>query len=203
MEEAAEAALADESTSFISVLKRGLSPWENQKVYEEVELYIKGRDRIDLVRALEGHRVHIFGGTVDRKQWKGALKGMHNITVHPPVDYNEAIALMKQSKIVLNSSIKNKLGAHERIFTAAACGAAVVTNDNPYIAQSFTDGRDMVLYKRSRFDALNDRVVGLLADEGARDKMAAAGRKAVMQNHTWDHRVTQIFKAFFEKSSRI
>lgn len=192
MEDAAAAALGDEETSFMSLLKTRLSPWEHQNVYEEVEMYIKGKDRLDLLEAFEENHVHVFGNSVDQADWNSLLKKKAHITVHPAVGYEEAIAIMQQSKVVLNSSIKNKLGAHERIFTAAACGAAVVTNGNPYMRKQFVHDKEILFYQRNDMPALNASVHTLLNDEQKRENLASAGRQRVMQHHTWDCRVQEL-----------
>lgn len=194
MDQAAEAALGDNTTSFISVLEEQLDPKEYQQVYEEVEMYIKGVDREELLNAFPDHPVHVFGGSVDQSGWKDRIKKHSNIIVHDPVSYHEALEIMKRSKVVLNSSIKNKLGAHERIFTAAACGAVVVTNDNPLMQQYFRDGKDLFLYDRLNFEKTRRQVQDVLDDENKRLQIAEAGRACVMSAHTWDHRVEQLLK---------
>ncbi|MEI8365185.1 MAG: glycosyltransferase [Parachlamydiaceae bacterium] len=193
MDEAIEATFADDITSFITILASQLDPWMHHKVFEEVEIYVKGRERLDLLNAVHGCTVHVFGNNAtNEKGWAELLVNNKNVVVHPSVSYNESIEIMKQSKVVLNSSIKNKLGAHERIFTAAACGAVVVTNKNPYIADNFAHGIDMLLYSRTAMSGINDEVLDLLSDEKKRSQMAASGTKRVMQFHTWDCRVNTL-----------
>jgi spore maturation protein CgeB len=188
MEEAAQVALMDDHTSFMTALAKNLDPVACPYVFEEVELYIKGMDRLRLLKAFEGHRVHVFGGGIGNADWKKLLKKHSNLIVHPSVSYDQALEIMKQSKIVLNSSIKNKQGAHERIFTASACGAVVVTNDNPLLREYFKDG-EMVFYQENNLNQLDSIADKLLKNEKYRSEIAAAGRGRVMQEHTWDHRV--------------
>ena len=69
--------------------------------------------------------------------WKKYFEKQSNIIVHDAVPYAESLEIMKQSKIVLNSSIKNKFGAHERIFAGLASGALVLTNENIYLKEYF------------------------------------------------------------------
>ena len=199
MEKAVALALSDTATSFIVALQQtfhGVNADEAtlQKAFEEVELYIKGRDRIDLIHAVQDHEVHVFGSTIDTKDWKKHFKNKPNVIVHDPIPYPETKKVMQQSKIVLNSCIKNQYGAHERIFCAAACEAVVVTNDNPFLREHFSDGRNIVLYQRNNFAKLNDTINHLLADEKARRRIAKAGRKEVMSHHTWAHRVKRLLK---------
>lgn len=197
MEEAADVALSDDITSFISVLENQLDPREQQHAFEEVEIYIKGVDRQQLLEAFSEYPVHVFGGSVDQSSWRRRLKSHANIIVHPAVSYEQSLEIMKKSKVVLNSSIKNKLGGHERIFTASACGAVVVTNDNPWMQKYFEAGKDIQLFKRGQLDQVRSFVYEVLLDEKKRKKIAELGRNHIMQSHTWDHRVAHLLKDIF------
>lgn len=200
MEKSIEATLADTTTSFITHFLNELilmGPEKAQEsnvvnAFQEIELYIKGQDRVDLINAIKDHEVHLFGNSLDTVDWKSYFKGKSNIVIHPSVSYIEAMTILKQSKIVLNSSIKNKQGAHERIFSGAASGAVVVTNDNAYMQENFVDNEELLLYRRSDFAGLNDRVNELLSNDVKRKSIADAGRQNVMQHHTWDHRVADL-----------
>lgn len=200
MEETITATLADESTSFILKFLELLNGASQEAIkgsniisaFQEIELYIKGRDRIDLINSIQDHEVHLFGNSLDELDWKKYFKNKDNIIVHPSVTYPEAMEVMKQSKIVLNSSIKNKRGGHERIFSGAACGAVVVTNSNPYMQENFVDNEDLLLYRRADFASVNERVHELLSNEPKRLSIAQAGREKVMAHHTWDHRIAEL-----------
>lgn len=190
MQEAADEALSDDRTSFMAELAEKLDPVEYQRVFEEVELYVKGVDRLRVLGAFPDQRIDVFGGDDGKIGWKKLLKGHSNIVVHPAVTLEESLKIMQQSKVVLNSSIKNKFGAHERVFAAAACGAVVVTNDNPWMRQNFKAGEEIVFYGQ---ETVQD-VAGLIRDESKRRSVVEAGRLKVMDGHTWDHRAKQLLK---------
>lgn len=198
MEEVVDLALHT-PTSFIKIINETFSSPELfnypvEEIFKEIELYIKGRDRLDLLDAIKNHPIHIFGASIDQKGWKDFASTRPNLIVHDPLEYDEAVKVMKQSKIVLNSSLKNQYGAHERVFAGPACGAVAVTNDNEYLRKNFTDGKDIILFQRNHWNALKQQIDLVLADESHRQKMAEAARKNVMSNHTWDHRVKQLLK---------
>jgi spore maturation protein CgeB len=194
MEEAARISLEDGDPSFMSILATHLDPETHQQAFEEVELYIKGVDRLQLVEAFTESNVHVFGSSTDKHNWQYILKKHQNIMVHPPVSYEQAIEVMKQSKLVLNSSIKNKYGAHERIFTASACGAVVVTNAVPFMEEHFKNKKELLLFSRKGLSKLESEVQILLKDESKRLAIAEAGRKRVMKVHTWDCRVEHLLR---------
>jgi hypothetical protein len=208
MEKAIVETMGDDTTSFLLAVTQALYPllWTNggtlaikpetyYLIFAEIELYIKGRDRIDLIESLPDCRIDIFGSSIDSLSWAEYFKGHPNITVHPAVSYTQALEVMKQSKIVLNSSIKNKAGAHERIFSAAACGAVCVTNENEYLNEQFSNGQEMIFYNRKKLNKLQGTIQSLLKNENHRLTIAKKGRDAVMSHHTWDHRVTTLIEA--------
>ena len=190
MQKAVDIGLHEGPISFMTPLLKHLDPEEYQEVFEEVEVYIKGVDRVRLLKAFPDRPVHIFGSNI--KEWRNVLKTDENIIVHDPVSYEEAIAVMQQSKIVLNSSIKNKLGAHERIFTGMACGAVVVTNDNPWLREYFEDGKELLLFNSKTLNGLAKKVNLLLRDEEKIQAIAFAGRAKSIDWHTWDARVERL-----------
>jgi glycosyltransferase involved in cell wall biosynthesis len=206
MEEAVAITLNDEKTSYIAALKQTLNLYINNNIeaamlkaiVSEVELYIKGRDKLDLLRSITDCEVHVFGNSIDLIGWKEVCQNQSNIIVHPAVPFLEALEIMKRSKILLNSSIKNKQGAHERIFSGSAAGAVVVTNDNIYMRQHFEDEKEIILYRRAGLDTLNDRIHLLLDNEQRRLEISRQARAKVMNHHTWDHRVAQLLKILFK-----
>lgn len=205
MEEAAEMVLEDEHISLIAALKKALGSQllhsdgryklglsVLQSIFSEVELYVKGKDKLDLLHSITGHEVHVFGNSVDEKVWEHYFRDRENIIVHPAVSFVEALEIMKRTKILLNSCIKNKQGAHERVFSGMASGAVVVTNDNEYLRKNFIDPEEIVLYRRGKFEEVNERIHLLLANEPKRRIIAEQGRQKVLSNHTWDHRVSDL-----------
>ncbi|WP_213152336.1 MULTISPECIES: glycosyltransferase [unclassified Neochlamydia] len=166
---------------------------------KDVELYIKGKERIDILKAIHTVPVHVFGHSVDKVNWKSYFKNQSNIITHDAVTYEKSIEIMKQSKIVLNSSIKNKFGAHERIFTALAAGALVITNENDYLKNFFSHDVDIAFYQYHGLLNLNQMIVDYLADEDHRQQVAENGREIVMTYHTWDARIREFEKNLFPR----
>lgn len=205
MDDAIELTFSDPTVPFIAALdlaliedqkKHPTVPFEGvflTEVLEELEIYIKGRDRINLLKAVPDCTVHLFGHTVDELDWKKYLGTKHpNIAVHSSVSYAQALEIMKKSKILLNPSIKNKAGAHERVFTGLATGAQVVTYDSSYLRETFKDKQGLIFYSPSNLDSLNEQITFYLANEKERHQEVERGRKIVEKHHTWDHRVKEM-----------
>lgn len=195
-----ERVFEDPKLSYIEALdeaakKEGV--FEGQKlpeVLQDLECYLKGKDRVDLIKAVRESPIHIFGSSIDTIGWKEYFANKPNIKVHPSVNYPQAIQIMKMSKILLNPSLKNKEGAHERIFTALACGALVITNESQYLQEHFVEGKDIVYYRHPLLEEIQEAISTYLSDESRRTEMVKNGCKKIAEGETWDHRVTTLEK---------
>lgn len=196
--EAAESALADKTISCPQALAKALDNLVKTVSYEnlnqinflllldQLEDYITGKDRVELIRAIKGVQIHIVG--VGSERWKKSLGNASNIIYHSPVTYDQAINLMKQSKIVLNSCPKIKNGAHERILAGLACGALVITNDNLFVHENFKAGESILYYPPNHWSEINEQIQLYLNDDKKRLEIVRKGREIVRNGHTWDHR---------------
>ncbi|HEX9023091.1 MAG TPA: glycosyltransferase [Geobacteraceae bacterium] len=104
--------------------------------------------------------------------------------------WDEMARVFSASRVVFNSAVNNDLNM--RVFEVMATGSLLLTD----IAQAsgleelFRDGEELALY---RCDAeLKDVARFYLANEELREQIAARGRRAVLQAHTYDHRVADL-----------
>jgi hypothetical protein len=202
MEEAAEESFAEPNVSFFQAyvsnfyaLARKYSLGElSSSVFfdslQSLEKYVKGKDRAQLIKALEGYPVHIFGNTLHKMNWKSYLGDRYpHIQVHESVNFAQAIDIMKRSKILLNPSLKNQYGTHERFFAGTACGALVVSSESHFLKSNFKENEEVILYQHSHLDTLNLIIKDLLQNEAKRTAIAEKARAKVMLHHTWDARI--------------
>ncbi|WP_068467683.1 glycosyltransferase family protein [Candidatus Protochlamydia phocaeensis] len=206
LEEAAEMTLSDYQLpymqAFIQTLDRHLRAGkpidprliDYETLLDELEAYIGGRSRTELLMSIQDATVHVFGSQPEAGGWKKYLGNKSNIHLHPPVPFSEAINLMKQAKILLNSTPEIKQGAHERILSGLASGAAVLTLDTPYMREQFKDEEDILLYGPRDWEAVNHKINLYLNDENKRNNLVGKGREKVLQHHTWDQRAQTLIK---------
>lgn len=199
MDQALQESLEDPSTSFIAILMRHLEKHEladmtRRELFQDFELHLKGMERLELLQLFTDHEVHVFGGSTDSQSWKNAFKKSPNIIVHEELSYPDTLKAITQTKILLNSSLKNKGGLHERIVTGIAGGACVATTDNPYVRQQF--GNNLLLFNwKERLD-LPSKVQTLLDNPKERIAKVNAAYKVVQAHHTWDSRVSELLQKF-------
>lgn len=215
MDEAVEMTFADPLLPFfdaiLSKIQQGFQENPELKniikdpleIFRDVEVYIKGKERVDILKAIRTNTVHVFGHSTDPLDWKKYFENQNNIIIHEAVPYEESLKILKQSKITLNGSIKNKFGAHERIFAGLAAGALVFTNENAYLKKYFMHDIDIGFYQFAQLHQLDAMVAGYLSDQDKRQQVVENGREIVMSYHTWDARIKSFEEELFPMAERI
>ncbi|MBN9379103.1 MAG: hypothetical protein BGO14_08910 [Chlamydiales bacterium 38-26] len=203
MHEAVEISLSDGETScmqaFIQAIDRHIEESGEQpgilnypEIIDQVEMYVKGKERVELLKSISDTPVNLFGAPIDL--WKKYLKNQPNIIYHDPVNINIAIEIMRQSKIVLNSCAWLKDGTHERILMAIASGALVITSENIYMREHFEDRHSIAFYKLGQWKSVNQQVNEYLSNSLLRHHVVAKGQEIVKRKHTWDQRAKTLLK---------
>lgn len=162
-----------------------------------LDRYTRGKDRVELIRSIKNRQVYVFGDIETehpacQKGWMHYLGSQANVTIHPGVSYSNGLAILKKSRICLNSMPFFKNGSHERVFTSLACGAVPLTTKNLYWPKFFQEGKEVLFYKSGDWSGVENKIEALLSNEAERKEVAAAGRETVMAHHTWDHRVEEL-----------
>jgi glycosyltransferase involved in cell wall biosynthesis len=154
--------------------------------------------RVEILRVLveNGITVTVYGNGWENTE----LYGNPHFLCHPPVSFEEGLALMSQSKIVLNQLAWFKDGASERIFNAMLQGAVSVTDDSIYLRQVLQDGENVVFYSLSEIERLPGIVGDLLRNPDRRQQIADTGYQAARDGHTWEHRARQLAERMFPEN---
>ena len=108
----------------------------------------------------------------------------------------QILPLMNDSKIVLNTMTWFKAGAHDRIFNGMLAGAVVATDDSTYMNREFTDGKELILFKRTELGALPERICDLFGHLERAQEIANCGYQAARSFHLWKNRVEYIIECF-------
>lgn len=83
-------------------------------------------------------------------------------------------------------------GVNSRLFEAAGCGAAVLTEFRPTIPELFTIGQEMLVFHD--FDELIEQATRLLSEQGLTARLGDAAAHRAHRDHTYDLRVTAILE---------
>jgi spore maturation protein CgeB len=178
---ASEKVLSRAGLSIVQALvELGVRELDLPRYHHEVDLYTRGKDRVELSRSLKGHRVHIWG----EGPWE---KYLPHHPIYPPLSFDQTLEMMKKSKVVLNSSPRFKSGAHERIFYALMCGASVYTGENDYLK---THLPEVLTYRFGEWETPCFKNWQESAEEG---------QKRVLAAHTWDARAATLLDLFWDR----
>lgn len=197
--------LADDSTSLIDAFEKcynehlaatgeGLA-FSISEMLVEIERQLKATQRIDLIKSIKDAEVHLFTPLASVPQWQKVLNGQSNVVYHEELPFGACLEVLKQSKIVLSSSIK-KAGFQERMLYGLASGALVFANDNDFVQESFVDGESIALYSHRHLSELNDKINHHMTHAGDCRRISNQGREVVMQHHTWDVRMSELLSQF-------
>ena len=160
--------------------------------YRFVDLQITGMYRLEVLRTLAkaGITVTVYGNDWDQTD----LMKYPNVDCHAPISLEDGIALMEDSKIVLNQFAWFKDGCCERIFNTMLQKAVCLTDDSVYLREQFTDGKDIVFYSLSALNKLPELVNGLLQNPARMQRIADCGYDNASAHHTWAHCAAELAK---------
>ena len=182
---------------YVQSVGRGLSEEELRNVIIHMRFldsYATSFFREQAVRILVENGIHVtaYGVGWDRCEWSSNPYLNYGGKVMAP----QILPLMNDSKVVLNTMTWFKAGAHDRIFNGMLAGAAVVSDDSTYLQREFTDGKELVLFRRNELMQLPERVYELFGHMDKAQEMADCGYLAAKECHTWKNRAEYIVECY-------
>jgi spore maturation protein CgeB len=137
--------------------------------------------RVEFIEELrrQGINVATFG-----EGWEGSGR----------ITQSDLIRIFNQSRICLNISLAgkdDKLQIKGRDFEVPGCGSLLMTKNVSGIASYYVPGEEIAIYEDVADCAR--RIKELLADEKRIERMAAAGRRRALRDHTVEGRLEAIF----------
>lgn len=215
LDDAIDIVFSDNRTSLAAALvqawgaaKLPLQGVDFPTLFYYLDNYTRGRDRVELIRAVKDIPVHVFGALSDDNAvgilgWSPYLSACKNVTVHPAVPFSEGLEILRRSKIALNSAPFFKNGSHERVLTALACGALPITTDTIFFREHFKEGEEIAFYHPKKWDLVNATIKEYLDNAEKRKQAVQAGAKIVAKSFTWDKRVDEFLQAASDILPRI
>lgn len=171
-----------------TLVENGFTPQEhNLAIYHhEIDQYIRGKDRVELLKSLHHLKIDLFGNT--EKLWQKYLVNCPHISIHAAISFEDSIKIMKNAKIVINSSARFKAGSHERLFYAALAGALVITNETLFTQQFFPE-ESFLTYQPGVYKVKD-------ASLATMQEMVERCQQHVLEQHTWQKRAETIVSHF-------
>jgi spore maturation protein CgeB len=149
--------------------------------------------RVRLLERLmaKGIPIRLYGSGFPRWLRETSVSGTH---MHRYVVREEKARIFRSAAGVLNTLHPAEVqGVNVRLFEAAGCGAAVLTEFRPTLPDLFAMGEEVLAY--SDFDDLLDKATRLLNEAGITARLGDAAAKRAHRDHTYDLRVAKILQA--------
>ncbi len=150
-------------------------------------------DRADLFERIVAFDLAIWGPGWDSLNSNSPLR---RCIRGPHTTPDEWLKIYSASKIVLATHYHDPQDrfpvyqASPRVFEALACGSFVLCDRQRDVFQLFKDGADLVSF--SDADDLISKAYHYLAHPVERQGIAAVGRRSVIENHTYVHRIKEL-----------
>lgn len=154
-----------------------------------VEDWVRRQRRLAFLQALEKAK---FPVTVCGK---GFTDLPASFDYRGPVDFPQALALMGQTRMVLNASAIYGQGSHERPLCAMLAGAAAASDYSSFFAEEFRDGQEIVLFRWTHLDEDLEKIRRVIENPQALLAMAQAGQCKTAERHLWINRIETILHA--------
>lgn len=97
------------------------------------------------------------------------------------------------SKVTINrhaTSVAGSFANNMRLYESTGVGTALITDQKRNLSRIFDPGREVLTYATA--DDLVKQVTVLLEDDDRRAKVAAAGQKRTLREHTYAHRMKEL-----------
>ena len=156
---------------------------------------IAGTMRPSRVRLIErlmakGIPLKIYGGAIPRWLGESPMRAAH---VGYPIWREEKARIFRSAVGVLNPLYSAEvIGVNARLFEAAGCGAAVLTEFRPSVPELFDIGGEVLAFHD--FDELVDNATRLLSETGLTARLGDAAARRARRDHTYDLRLATILE---------
>lgn len=142
----------------------------------------------------QNHLVDLFTSTPPDHPIMADYDLANHLSLHPPVDYQQELPrIFRQSKINLNFTIPNITdGIPLRIFDILSCGGFLLTDCRDALEDMFQDGQDLVIFHG--MEDMMKKADYYLSHPAEREAIACQGMEKVRSLHTYDIRLTEMFR---------
>ena len=154
----------------------------------------EGWYRRDMIRALAAFDVSVYGDPGWEAEARDGIRYRGHID-----NRTELPLLYNASRINLNLTAKQlRTALPIRVFDVPAAGGFLIGDYRVDLIELFEDGREVVCCRDA--DALPDLVRHYLARPEERAAIAAAGRRRILAEHTFEHRIARILASVAPES---
>ena len=138
----------------------------------------------------KGIPLRLYGGGFPRWIGETACRAVHTGRY---IAREEKARVFRSAAGVLNTmNLAEVNGVNARLFEAAGCGAAVLTDFRSTVPELFEVGKEVLVFHD--FDDLVEQATRLLSERGLTARLGDAATQRAHRDHTYDLRVTAILE---------
>lgn len=128
------------------------------------------------------------------RSWLGRIKAASKITLHPALWGMEMYETMRESRIVFNRHIDaaGPYANNLRLYEAVGSGSLLLTDWKQNMDEIFTPGRECATYRDTAECVAQAKYY--LRNDAEREAIAQAGKRRLVQEHTYEHRVDELLR---------
>ena len=149
--------------------------------------------RLGCVKELREYGLRIYGD----ENWRNLLKS--NVDICKPLNYYKELPLLYNAcKINFNAtSMQMKEAVNQRVFDVPACGAFILTDDQEALHDLFVVEDEVITFKEK--EEIPEIVKFYLDNPEKREGIAIKGRKRVLKDHTYRHRLNSVIEVMKQR----
>lgn len=120
-----------------------------------------------------------------------------NVHLRGYISPEEVLDVMNDAKIVLTTMAWFKDGSHERIFNGMLARSVVISENTPYLSETFnTDGekQELIVFDLNNLNTIKDSINRVLGDEKVASQIAENGYNKAIESHTWESRGIELYE---------
>jgi len=138
----------------------------------------------------KGIPLRLYGGGFPR--WIGETPSRATHTGRYVAREEKARAFRSAAGVLNTMNLAEVSGVNARLFEAAGCGAAVLTEFRPTVPELFAVGKEVLAFHD--FDELVEQATRLLSESGLTARLGDAAAQRAHRDHTYDLRAATILE---------
>lgn len=158
---------------------------------KSMDTYLRGRDRANVLKTLEGQTVNIASDTDAFEKYVRRFPSVE--FVHEgECSFEQLLPLFKRARCVVNSLPTLRCGLHERVLYALAYGCALYSSSMKMLPSWMHEGNMVAFYDQGdRFPQVPNK------------KMHEKAWKWIEKEHTWDVRIQKLLSEILTRAQEI
>lgn len=152
-----------------------------------IDRYIREWYREQVIKALLRQKIMVDVVGFRWEMYQG--EGREYLRIHKPCSYTQQLAMLGQSRMVLNVQPLFQDGPHDRVINAMMNHSVSVTDSSVFLQEQFTHSKEIFIYDKNHPETMAEWVQDQRKNNGLLTEMEQQGYQKASSAHTWYQRV--------------